>query len=128
MYIRSYTDIRTDTFIYDQYVQILTIHTDTIIYVTSLYLMLLIRTYTFIYMYILSYTIYVVYVSILFMKCVFLSKIRTNTCKYLQNVHQQKNIWFWNLKKVYVFGMVLLVYCSIFVRILFVYCRFARIC
>jgi len=35
MYICSYTYIRTDTFIYDQYMQILTIHTDTIIYVTS---------------------------------------------------------------------------------------------
>jgi hypothetical protein len=90
--------------------------------------MLLIRTYTCIYTYILSYTIYVVYASILFMKFVFLAKIRTNTCKYLQNVHQKKFLWFWNLKKVYVFGMVLLVYYSIFVRILFVYCRFARIC
>ena len=59
------------------------------------------------------------------MKCIFLSKIRTNTCKmYIK----KKKYGFGTLKKVYVFGMVLLVYHSIFVRILFVYCRFARIC
>ena len=51
-----------------------------------------------------------------------------NMNKYLQNVHQKGIYGFGTLKKVYVFGMVLLVYYSIFVRILLVYARFARIC
>ena len=52
-------------------------------------------------------------------------QILANTCK----MYIKKKIYgFGTLKKVYVFGMVLLVYYSIFVRILFVYCRFARIC
>ncbi len=125
MYICTNTYIHTDTCIYIQYVQILTIHTYMIIYIQSKYLMCWIRTYTCIYIHIRTYTPLVVYARIL-------SNLYIFICKYVQilAIWTSKNeyVLYGSLKKVYELGMYSQVFDSIFVCILLVYARIARIC